>query len=281
MDISSNRSSDEDRVMQRQLYRPGQTPAAPPKGATPARSTATKATSTGAPGRGAAKTGGGKNILPMILLFGVGYYVLYGNPNQRKKALIGLAVAGWLLLLGGISYCICLPNLEDMRTQRRAIFEDDKLSFEEKRDKIREMESKLTPSQRRKMRDLDRREWTRKGNVRTVDFLKLSQAEQDAQLTKEAEERAKRWEKMRKAWGNKGPRGNRGGNNGNKGTASNGNKGGGGRQGGGGWGGGGGGGAERDISMLNSGSSPESRAGGEYKRGRAQQLGLNKGFGGR
>lgn len=282
MDLSSNRSQDEDKVMQRQLYRAGQSqPAAKAPASAPARSVATKGPS--APSASSAKPkakagGGGERILLMILLLGFGYYLLYGTPSQRKKTFIGLGVAGWLLLLGGISYCLCLPDLAQMNRERRAIFADDSLTMEQKFEKVREMESKLTSPQRRELRKLDMKERIRKNNSDVYTFLQMTPEQQMAQLKKEAVEREQRFQKMRQMWGNRSPR-NRNNDKGNNKGNGNGN---GNNRGGGGPGGGfGGGGANRDVGMLESGSSPEARAGNLYKRGLSQQMGLNTGFGGR
>lgn len=287
MDLSSNRSQDEDRIMQRQLYRAGQSqPAAKAPASAPVRSVAAKGPS--APAAGGAKPkakagGGGERVLLMILLLGFGYYLLYGTPSQRKKTFIGLGVGGWLLLLGGISYCLCLPDLAAMSRERRAIFADDSLTMEQKFEKVRAIESKLTSPQRRELRKLDMKERIRKNNSDIYSFLQMTPEQQMAQLKKEAVEREQRFQKMKQMWGNRSPRnrnndkGNNKGNNGNKGNGNGNNRGGGGP--GGGFGGGGGG--NRDVSMLEGGSSPEARAGNLYKRGLSQQMGLNSGFGGR
>lgn len=293
MDLSSNRSQDEDRVMQRQLYRAGQpqpapkTLAAAPSPFRPSSPPAAK--SKYSPGSGNGKPSAGQSLLPKILLLGFGYYLLYGTPSQRKKVYIGLGVAVWLLFLGSMSYCLCSPDLEEisreMNQARRAVFEDPNLTPEQRREKFRELDSKmskLTPSQRRQVFQISRKEMIRKGNASMHDFLSMSPAEQVAQLKKEAAE----WEKRRQQWAkmraNGGPRGNRGGNG--KGNGKSNGKGGGNGSGGGGrpggfGGGGGGGGASRDISRLDSGQSPESRAGGAYKWALRGQAGLNSGFG--
>lgn len=280
MDLSSNRSQDEDKVMQRQLYRAGQgQPAAKAPVSAPARSTAPKPPSSPPKGVVSAKpseksAGGGERILLMIVLLGVGYFLIYGTPSQRRKTSIGLGVAAWLLLLGTISYCIFLPNLAAIQHQRSAIFADDSLTMKEKFEKVREMESGLSSSQRRDLRKLDMKERIRKNNKDTYSFLQLTPEEQMAQLKKESEERKKMFEKMRKEWGNR-PK-NR--NNNNRGNNNNNNNNNNNRGGPGGFAGGGG---NREVSMLESGSSPEARAGNVYKRGMAQQAGLNSGFGGR
>jgi hypothetical protein len=273
MDLSSNRSQDEDRVMQRQLYRPGQNQPAPQAGA-PARSVARKTSAANGD-----KSSGGQRILMMILLGGVGYYLLYGTPSQRRKVFIGLGVAGWLLLLGTISYCLSLPDLEALNRERMALFQDKNLSPEERREKfeeLREKEKNLTPAQRKQMREMSRKEMTKKMNSNMFNFFKLSPEEQIAQVKREAEEWAKRREEMRKFWANKG------GQQGNRGGGQNGNKGGPGGGGPpGGWGGGGNANADRPEGLgqrLDS-RSPEARAGAAYKGALMQKMGI--GFGGR
>ena len=44
------------------------------------------------------------------------------TPSLRRKALIGLCVAVWLLLLGSISYCLFLPDLDALNRTRMRIF---------------------------------------------------------------------------------------------------------------------------------------------------------------
>ncbi|WP_339098059.1 hypothetical protein V6917_21780 [Pectobacterium brasiliense] len=92
-DIS--RRNHQDRVMQRQLYRPGQgsQPAAKTPAETPASSlfkSPPPAKAKAAPKPGGKKMDREQRILMMILLLGVGYYLLYGTPSQRKKTLVGL-----------------------------------------------------------------------------------------------------------------------------------------------------------------------------------------------
>jgi uncharacterized membrane protein YgcG len=284
MDLSSQHSRDEDKVMQRQLYRAGQNQPAQAS-ASPASRPKTTAAAKPKPKSGSSgQSSNGQRILLMILLLGVGYYLLHGTPSQRRKVYIGLGVAAWLLLLGGISYCLSLPDLEGMNHERMAIWQDKNLSFEEKREKmeqLREREKNLTPAQRKQMGEMDRKERTRKRNKDSFEFLKLSPEEQVAQLKREAAEREKWFQQMRKMRADKGggQKGNRGGGgpNGGKGGGNGGP--GGGRPGG----GGGGGGANADrpeaIGQRLDTSSPESRAGGLNKMMMMQQLGL--GFGGR
>ncbi len=255
MELSSNRSQDEDRIMQRQLYRPGQNQPAP----TPASAASKPSASAAAKPKPKSRSSSRQPLL---------------TPERRRKALIGLGVAGWLLLLGTVSYCLSLPDLEGLNHERMAIWKDNNLSFEEKRDKMAQLDEKvknLTPTQRKQMREMGFKEMTRKRNHDMYDFLKMSPEEQVAQLKKEAEEWAKRREEMRKFWANKG------GQKGNRGNGQNGNRGGPGGGGPpGGWGGGGNANADRPEGLgrqLDS-RSPESRAGGLHKAAMMQQLGL-------
>jgi len=297
MDFQANRSDEEDRVMQRQLYRPGQKNEPVEKApATPASSmfkSPPPAKAKSAPKSSNNKPISGEQILQMILLLGVGYYLLQGTPAQRKKTLVGLGVTIWLLMLGTGSYCLFLPDLEDLNHARNAIFQDNSLTPEQRREKLaelREKEKNLTPAQRKQMREMNIKEMTRKRNKDMFDFFKLSPEEQVAYLKKRDEEWKKRRDEMRKMFGDKGPggKGGKGGNNnGGKGNGGNGNggkgnggpPGGGGGPPGGGWGGGGGGGGGGNgaqAARLDS-SSPESRAGSFYQRMLMQQNGLGGG----
>jgi hypothetical protein len=289
MDFQANRSDQEDRVMQRQLYRAGQNnqPAAKPPASGPFKpSSPPPAKAKSAPKSSGDKKPREEQILLMILLLGVGYYLVHGTPAQRKKALVGIGVAVWLLMLGSISYCLFLPDLDALRNERRAIWQDKSLTFEEKKEKmeqLREKEKNLTPSQRKQMWEMDRKEFSRKRNKEAFDFLKMTPEEQVAYLKKQAAEREKFFEeirKMRAARGDSNGKGNGKGNGGNGGKG-NGGPGGGGLGGwgggppGGGWGGGGGGNAAQ-AARLDS-SSPESRAGGDYQRALSAKLGLGGG----
>src|SRR6516162_6470996 len=158
MDLSSQPSSDEDRILQRPLYRAGQAnPSPAPKTPTPAPSRSTSKSASppaSAPSRKVVTKGGssssdksskGQRILVAILLLGFGYYLLYGTPTQRKRVYKGLAVAAWLLLLCGLSYAFFLPNLNAIEREQRAIFQDPNLTPQQKFEKARELTSKLTP----------------------------------------------------------------------------------------------------------------------------------------
>jgi len=256
MDLSSNLSQDQDRIMQRQLYRAGQNQ--------PAQTSASSASKPSSTAAAKPKPKSGSSSGQPFL-----------TPARRRKVYIGLGVAGWLLLLGSISYCLSLPDLQGMNRERMAIWQDKNLTPEEKMAKmeqLREKEKNLTPAQRKQMREMGFKEMTRKRNKDTFDFLNLSPEEQVAQLKKEAEEWAKRREEMRKFWANKG------GQNGNRGNGQNGGNRGGPGGGGppGGWGGGGG--ADRDrpegLGRMLDSRSPEARAGGLHKAAMMEQLGL-------
>lgn len=183
MDLSSRPSPDEARIIERQLYRPGQTPPAPktPASARP-RMTPALSTAKGPSGVGNAKTSRTKHILAVLLLGVVGYYLLYGNSSQRRKILVGLGAAAWLLLLGGISYCIFLPD--PVAQIKEGFAEMRNLSPEQRREKSREIRSlmrDLTPRQQMLLgrdRQLKERE-------KLAAFIKLSPTEQVAKLKKE------------------------------------------------------------------------------------------------
>lgn len=249
MDLSSNPSQDQDRIMQRQLYRAGQNQPAPASA-----SPASKPSSSAAAKPKRAPGSSGANQRQPIL-----------TPSRRRKALIGLGVAAWLLLLGSISYCLCLPDIEGIAHEFRAL-RDPNLSPEERREKFKELDSKLSqlsPDQRKQVFQTSFKEMMRKRNKDTFDFFKMSPEDQMAQLKKEAAQRAewmKRREEMRKA------RADKGGNNGNRG--------GGGPRGG--WGGGGGPGGGDPGGFLDR-SSPEARAGGLYKMRMMEQMGVGPG----
>lgn len=266
MELSGNRSQDEDKVMQRQLYRAGQNQAAQTSGSAPSKSSS--------PAAAKPKSSSGKSSSERPGLL---------TPGQGRKVFIGLGVAGWLLLLGSVSYCLFLPDMEKEAHDRLALFSKMRdMTSEERREKFeefREKEKNMTPAERDQMRKLMGKEMNRKRNKDSFDFLKMSPEEQVAQLKKESEEWAKRMEERRKMRGDKGNRGNRGG-------GQNGGKGGGGGGGGppgGGWGGRGGGGGDTDrpdaLGKSLDSRSPESRAGGAYRAALMQKMGI--GFGGR
>jgi hypothetical protein len=322
MDLSSNPSQDEARIMERKLYRAGQTQPAPKTPAPPPPRTLTKPSLPPAvpmrslgtkPGAAAnEKQSSRKRLLLMILLLGFGYYLLYGTPSQRKRTLIGLGVAAWLLMLGSISYCLCLPNFEGAGRNLAAMRDDPNLTEEERREKFRETMAGLSDAERRKVFEGLRDQMVRKGNSEMSKFLKMSPEEQVAYLKKRDEE-AKQRRAQRDAARNGGSRGGGGGGaNGGRGGAAGGgangrgaggggangrgaggsgagagNRGGGpggGGPGGGGPGGGGPGGGFGGRGGPGGGNvgrrarldnmSPESRAGFQYQRGMSRAMGL-------
>jgi hypothetical protein len=111
--------------------------------------------------------------------------------RKRKKILVGLMVAVWLFLLGFISYCVCLPDLEEVSASIRAIREDPNLTPEQKIEKMREVYSKLTPSQGRQVFQNDKKKWHHEQNREMQAFLKMSPEEQVAYVKKMEEERKK------------------------------------------------------------------------------------------
>ncbi|MHB1426096.1 MAG: hypothetical protein ACYC3I_23280 [Gemmataceae bacterium] len=268
MDLSSKHSEEESRIMERQLYRPGQTqPAGKSSAASPNRSPAKASGPTGVPTRSVGTKGStssssdspqDQRILIGILTLGVGYFLLFGTPTQKRRTRVGLGMAAWMLLLGTISYCLCLPSVDDAKRALAAIRDDPNLTPEERREKFGEVMSTLTDSQRDGMR----KERTRKMNSDMRDFLKMTPEQQIEQIKKEEEQ----WRRFRQEWANRQKtQGSGGGGAGGRGGAGGGA---GGRGGPGGFGGGPGGGPDSRLDNL----SPETRAGMSYKGGLRGQL---------
>jgi hypothetical protein len=114
------------------------------------------------------------------------------SSNRRKKALIALGAAAWLLMLGGISYYLCLPDLDEMSRGLRAIREDPNLTPEEKIAKSREIYAKLTRAEGRQVFQDDFKKWHHERNAEMQKFLKMSAEEQAAHVKKQDEERKRR-----------------------------------------------------------------------------------------
>jgi hypothetical protein len=280
MDFANNQSEEEGRILERKLYRPGQSQTAAPA----SNRSAAKASVPGTlPPRGAAaaksgtKPSGGapkdQRVLVSILLLGVGYFFLYGTPRQKRLARVSLGMAAWMLLLGTVSYCLCLPSVDDAKRALTAIRDDPNLTPEEKGEKSREVISNLTETQKMGMR----KEWIQKQNKTMHDFLKKTPEEQMEIMKKEVEQRKKWREDVAKRFPN-GPPWANGGGKGGGGPGGGGPRGGGGPGGGfggggpgGGFGGGGpGGGGQGDMRFDT--QSPESRAGQVYKGGMMREL---------
>lgn len=213
MDFSSEQSADEARIMERQLYRPGQTPATPKA---PAATTSTRvpvktpsltAAKNSSRATDPAKSAARKRLLLILVMGGFGYYLLFGTPPQRKRVLVGLGVAAWLFLLGGISYSLFLPDIKETAKNLAAIREDPNLTPEQKREKSREVFSNLTDGQRQQLFENFRKERDRKGNADIHKFLQMSPQEQVAYVKKQDEERKQRWAQ----WGGTRGGGQRGG----------------------------------------------------------------------
>jgi hypothetical protein len=154
MELSSDPSKDEGVILRRQVYRAGQTQNA----GVPAPGSATKA--------GEAKPA-----------------------SRRKRVRRALAVIAWLLLLGVISYYLCLPNLDEVSRTLKAIREDPNLTMQQKFEKSREVYSKLTPSQGRQVFQNDFKKLHYEKNAEMQKFLKMSPEEQRTYLIKQEEER--------------------------------------------------------------------------------------------
>src|SRR5579884_3221765 len=111
------------------------------------------------------------------------------SSNRRKKLRRALAVIAWLLLLGFISYCLFLPDLDEVSQKLRAIREDPNLTIEEKFEKSREVYSSLTPGQGRQVFQNDIKKMHYERNAEMQKFLRMSPEEQTAYVKKQAEER--------------------------------------------------------------------------------------------
>jgi hypothetical protein len=111
------------------------------------------------------------------------------SSNRRKKLRRALAVIAWLLLLGFISYCLFLPDLDAVSQKLKAIREDPNLTMEEKFEKSREVYSSLTPGQGRQVFQNDIKKMRYERNAEMQKFLKMSPEEQVAYMKKQAEER--------------------------------------------------------------------------------------------
>jgi hypothetical protein len=109
--------------------------------------------------------------------------------SRRKRVLSALAVAAGMLMLGGISYWICLPDLDEVSSKLRAIREDPNLTPEQKFEKSRAIFSKLTPSEGRQLFQNDFKKWHYEKNAEMQKFLKMSPEEQRAYVKKQEEER--------------------------------------------------------------------------------------------
>jgi hypothetical protein len=208
MSLESERSQEESRVAERQLYRAGQTPPPPKKsrskekdqpslwgriwgssdaeGAsvqTPPSSTALPPHSLQAPQLPVKNSKAGLVKQPS--------WVWRTWYRSRKHILAVLA----LLLMGTISYCIFLPDpVEEAKQELAALRENKSLPREEQRKKFREVFSRLSEKQKFDMG----KEWRTKGQERLAAFAKLSKQEQIAQLKKEILEEEK-WRARREA----------------------------------------------------------------------------------
>ena len=295
MDLSSEPSRDEARIMERQLYRPGQTQktAQTSPSTTPTRTPAK-------PSFGASKSSSAaKKRL---------------SPETHKRLLRGLLIAAWLLGLGGISYCVFLPDpVDEAKRELKLVFEDQNLTREQRREKLQEITAGLTDKQRFEVRKPPQ-EFVEKRREERNAFFKLTPEQQIAETKKRILEDEKRRAEGGGGRGGRGSGGGAGGSGaggggagGNRGGATGGNRGGaaggaggnrggpgGGGPGGGGPGGpggpggggpggwGGGNGAKNRLDMMD----PESRAQMGYMRGLNSQvrdsMGLppGRGFGG-
>lgn len=314
---------EESRIADRPLYRAGQTQPQPKAPASPKFTPTLKPPTPTV--RPLAKTPAGpkeppkgaKRVLLFALLGGVGYPLMYGNPEQRKRTLRGLLATAALLLLTGVSYCIFLPDpVESAKNEMKALRDDPNIDWRDKGKKMGQIMSNLTPKQQAEM-DKERSVKRRKDMDA---FFKLSPEQQFSEMKKrvvEGEKRRAEWEKRRAQFqARAGNGGSGGGGGGGRAAAGGGGSGGGaggrggaggggaamggrGGPGGGGPGGGGpggwgrggpGGGGDRNARAKNSldRSSPEERAQRGLMRGMMNQVrqsmglpaGGGRGFGG-
>jgi hypothetical protein len=171
MELSPESSKDEGMILLRQVYRAGQTQ------------------STGVPTPGSTTKAAQAKLAP-----------------RRKRVRRALAVIAWLLLLGGISYYLCLPNLDEVSRSLKAIREDPNLTMEQKFEKTREVFSKLTPEQSKQVVQSDMKKIHYQRNAEMHKFLKMSPEEQVAYLKQQEEER-KQFHKQLGPLGGNGPKG--------------------------------------------------------------------------
>ena len=121
----------------------------------------------------------------MLLLGVVGYYLLYGTPEQRKKILVRLGVAAWLLMLGSASYCFFLPD--PVVEIKEAFAEMKDLPPEQRRAKSREirgMMRDLTPLQQIELG----KERGAREQKRYTEFMELPAEEQVEKLRRQVRE---------------------------------------------------------------------------------------------
>jgi hypothetical protein len=111
------------------------------------------------------------------------------SERRRKRLFIALGVMALLLLLCVVCYRLCFPDLEAIARQRRAVLEDPDLTWEQKVEKLREIDAKLTPEQGRQVFQMDKKRWAYESNREMRRFLKMSPVEQAAYVKKRDEER--------------------------------------------------------------------------------------------
>ncbi len=261
MDLSQEPSKDESRIMDRQLYRAGQTKtAAKSSPATPARSIAKP--SMPPPKRSSLAKGD-------------------QTPLLQRRLVRAVLAALWLLLLGGASYCVFLPDpIDEARREMRTVFRDKNLTREERREKMGQIMSGLSDRQRMNVFMSPER------RVKIHDdmdaFFKLSPQQQAEQLKKEILEREKWRAEMRAKWaangGGRGPWGGPKGGAPGKGAPGKGGP----RGGGPGWGGGGrGGGDPTGGDMFPPETREQMGVKRDMSRDMSKQMGINSGRGGR
>lgn len=186
MDLSSEPSRDEDRIMERQLYRAGQTPAAPkPSAARPGSSSSLPQSKSLSVKKDEA--------IPLI---------------QRRLVRTALCAA-WLLFLTGASYCVFLPDpVDEAGKQLKELWGDRNLTREQRKEKAEQILGNLSDRQRYNL--LSPAEMRVKAHDEHAAFFKLSRSEQEAQLKQEILDFQKQMEEARAnggRWPGGGPKG--------------------------------------------------------------------------
>jgi hypothetical protein len=259
MDLSSESSRDESRIMERQLYRAGQTQASPPKPAGARPSPSIK--------RPSVRKGD-------------------STPMLERRSIRVLLGALWLLLLTGVSYCVFSPDpVDKAKEDMKNLWQDRSLNWDQRREKMDQILGNLTDRQRYNL--LSPAERRVKMHDDLDAFFKMSPQEQEEQMKKDILEREKRRAEMRAKWaangGGRGPGGPGAGPGGPGGPRTAGAGGPGGPGGGRGFGGGGGGGGgPGGNTLFNRGDTmpPETMEQMGIKRSMERELSKKMGLGG-
>lgn len=172
MDLSSDPSREESRIIDRPLYRAGQAQSLPkPPGGRPPAVTSPSAKR---------PSSGKSNPLPLL----------------QRRFVRAILISLWLLFLATGSYCVFLPDpIKQAEQAMRAVWEDPNLTRQEKWERSKQISSTLTDKQRMDMSMPPER------RVKFHDdheaFFKLSPEQQQAQLKQELLDFQKRMEEMK------------------------------------------------------------------------------------